>query len=102
MGNRILKDTIRINRRIDALSYFEEVVFYRLITAADDFGVYSANPVMLARTLFPLPPKRSACMQSPIRYRISAKASPMKTVISNFPVWRTGFIWLSVIRCKRG
>ena len=54
MGNRILKDTIRINRRIDALSYFEEVVFYRLITAADDFGVYSANPVMLARTLFPL------------------------------------------------
>ena len=54
MGNRILKESIRISRQIEALSYFEEVVFYRLITAADDYGVYSADPVMLARTLFPL------------------------------------------------
>lgn len=54
MGNRILKESIRISRQIEMLSYFEEVVFYRLITAADDYGIYSADPVMLARTLFPL------------------------------------------------
>ena len=54
MGNRILKESIRNSRQINALSYFEEVVFYRLVTAADDFGIYYADPVMLARTLFPL------------------------------------------------
>ena len=54
MGNRILKESIRSSRQINALSCFEEVVFYRLITAADDYGIYYADPVMLARTLFPL------------------------------------------------
>ena len=39
MGNRILKESIRISRQIEALSYFEEVVFDRLITAADDYGL---------------------------------------------------------------
>ena len=54
MGNRLLKESIRFDRKIDGLDFFEEVLFYRLLTAADDYGIYYADPVILARTLFPL------------------------------------------------
>ena len=54
MGNRILKESIRINDRINTLSYFEEAVFYRLIVTVDDYGVFPANPTALAHILFPL------------------------------------------------
>ena len=54
MGNRILKEDIRMSRDIDALSTFEENVFYRLLVTADDYGIYSANPVVLAHILYPL------------------------------------------------
>ena len=53
MGSRILKDSILTSPEIDALSWFEEVLFYRLIVSADDYGVYPADPVMLAHLLFP-------------------------------------------------
>lgn len=53
MGNRILKETIRMSRSIDALSWFEEVLFYRLIVTVDDYGVCPADPVVLAHILFP-------------------------------------------------
>ena len=54
MGNRILKESIRMSEQIDSLSWFEETVFYRLIVTVDDYGVYHANPVVLAHILFPL------------------------------------------------
>ena len=53
MGNRILKDSILLSPQIRELDWFEEVFFYRLIVSADDYGVYPAEPVVLARTLFP-------------------------------------------------
>lgn len=53
MGNRILKDSIRTSMEIDALNWFEEVMFYRLIVSVDDYGVYPADPVLLAHLLFP-------------------------------------------------
>ncbi len=53
MGNRILKDSILLSPQIRELDWFEEVFFYRLIVSADDYGVYPADPVVLARTLFP-------------------------------------------------
>ena len=53
MGNRILKDSICMSAEIDALSWFEEVVFYRLIVTVDDRGIYPADPVVLAHILFP-------------------------------------------------
>ena len=53
MANRILKDSICTSPEIDALSWFEEVLFYRLIVSADDYGVYPADPVMLSHLLFP-------------------------------------------------
>ena len=54
MGNRILKESIRMSEQIDSLSWFEETVFYRLIVTVDDYGVYHANPVLLAHILFPM------------------------------------------------
>ncbi len=54
MGNRILKESIRMSEQIDQLSYFEEAMFYRLIVTVDDYGLYSANPIVLAHILFPM------------------------------------------------
>ena len=53
MGNRILKESIFTSNEIDALTWFEDVFFYRLIVSADDYGVYPADPVILAHVLFP-------------------------------------------------
>lgn len=54
MGNRMLKESIRMSEQIDQLDWFEEVMFYRLIVTVDDYGIYSANPVMLSHILFPM------------------------------------------------
>lgn len=44
MGNRILKESICTSENIDALSYFQEVFFYRMIVKCDDFGRVDARP----------------------------------------------------------
>ena len=54
MGNRILKESIRMNPRISQLSFFEESLFYRLMVTVDDYGVFPAHPLMLAHVLFPM------------------------------------------------
>lgn len=53
MGNRILKESIRRSRQIDQLSWFEEVVYYRLLTVADDYGRMDGRIVVLTHDLFP-------------------------------------------------
>ena len=53
MPNRFLKESIKRSPQIDKLSWFEEVLFYRLIVTADDYGRYYANPVILRNDLFP-------------------------------------------------
>ncbi len=54
MGNRILKESICMSSDINELSWFEEVLFYRLIVTVDDYGVYPANPLIVAHMLFPM------------------------------------------------
>lgn len=54
MPNRILKESICTSDSIDALSWFEEVFFYRLIVNCDDFGRLDARPKILKSKLFPL------------------------------------------------
>ena len=54
MSNRILKESIRTSNEIDALSWFEETLFYRLIVTVDDYGIYPADPVLLMHMLFPM------------------------------------------------
>ena len=53
MSNRILKESIRMSEEIDALTWFEETFFYRLIVTVDDYGVFPADPVLLMHLLFP-------------------------------------------------
>lgn len=54
MPNRILKDSIRTSDSISHLSWFEEVLFYRLIVSCDDYGRYDGRPAVIKGTCFPL------------------------------------------------
>ena len=53
MPNRIIKESIKRSPEIDKLTWFEEVVFYRLIVTADDYGRLDGRPVVLKNDLFP-------------------------------------------------
>lgn len=54
MPNRIIKESICTSETIDQMSLFEEVFFYRLLTACDDYGRMDARPKILKSKLFPL------------------------------------------------
>lgn len=54
MPNRILKESICRSDSIDSLSWFEEVLFYRLIVNCDDFGRYDGRASIIKGSLFPL------------------------------------------------
>lgn len=53
MPNRIIKESIKRSPEIDKLSWFEEVVFYRLIVTADDYGRLDGRIIVLKNDLFP-------------------------------------------------
>lgn len=54
MPNRILKESICTSESIEGLSWFQEVVFYRLIVNADDYGRLDGRVKILQSKLFPL------------------------------------------------
>ena len=54
MPNRILKESIKSSPQIDSLSWFEEVLYYRLIVSADDYGCMDGRTILLKNELFPL------------------------------------------------
>ena len=54
MPNRIIKESICRSEEIDSLSWFEEVVFYRLIVTCDDFGRYDGRAKIIKGSCFPL------------------------------------------------
>ena len=54
MGNRIIKESICTSSTIDKLSWFGEVLFYRLIVNADDYGRFDGRPAVIKGRLFPL------------------------------------------------
>lgn len=54
MPNRILKESICRSEEIDSLSWFEEVLFYRLIVTCDDYGRYDGRSKVIKGTCFPL------------------------------------------------
>ena len=53
MPNRVIKDSIKSSAQIDSLTWFEEVVFYRLIVSADDYGCFDGRSTFLKNVLFP-------------------------------------------------
>lgn len=54
MPNRVIKESIKRSPQIDALTWFEEVVYYRLVVTADDYGCMDGRTVLLKNELFPL------------------------------------------------
>ncbi len=54
MPNRILKESICRSDSIDLLSWFEEVLFYRLIVNCDDYGRFDGRIAIIKGTCFPL------------------------------------------------
>ena len=54
MGNRIIKESICTSDSVDELSWFEEVLFYRLIVNCDDFGRFDGRTAVIKNRLFPL------------------------------------------------
>lgn len=54
MPNRILKESICVSDSIDQLSWFEEVLFYRLIVNCDDYGRFDGRVAVIKNRLFPL------------------------------------------------
>lgn len=54
MPNRILKESIRTSDKINKLSWFEEVLFYRLIVSCDDYGRFDGRIAIIKGTCFPL------------------------------------------------
>ena len=56
MPNRIIKESVCTSDTLDSLSWFEEVVFYRLIINCDDYGRFDGRRDILKAKLFPLKP----------------------------------------------
>ena len=54
MSNRIIKESICKSDEIDQLSWFEEVLFYRLIVNCDDFGRFDGREKVIKGYCFPL------------------------------------------------
>ena len=54
MPNRIIKESICLSESIDELSWFEEVLFYRLMVKCDDFGRYDGRLKVIKGQCFPL------------------------------------------------
>lgn len=54
MPNRILKESICRSEEIDSLSWFQEVLFYRLIVVCDDFGRFDGRTKIIKASCFPL------------------------------------------------
>jgi hypothetical protein len=54
MPNRVLWEEICTDERMNALSFFEEALFTRLLVYADDYGRAEANPRLIKGHLFPL------------------------------------------------
>lgn len=54
MPNRILKESICTSDKISQCSWFEEVLFYRLIVNCDDFGRFDRRTAVIKSRLFPL------------------------------------------------
>lgn len=54
MPNRIIKESICVSDSIDELSWFEEVLFYRLTVNCDDYGRFDGRIAVIKNRLFPL------------------------------------------------
>jgi hypothetical protein len=54
MPNRIIRDGILTSEKVDLLSEAEELFLRRLMSVADDYGKFAANPKLLLSACYPL------------------------------------------------
>ena len=54
MPNRIIRESICTSDSVDRLTWFEEVLFYRLIVNCDDYGRFDGRIAVIKNRLFPL------------------------------------------------
>lgn len=54
MPARIIKQSICTSESMASLSWFEQILFIRLIVSADDFGRFDGRPAIIRGALFPL------------------------------------------------
>lgn len=52
MPNRILKESVCTSDTIAKLTWFEEVLFYRLIVNCDDYGRFDGRPQIVKTDCF--------------------------------------------------
>lgn len=64
MPNRIIKESICTSEEIASISPEAEVLFYRLIVKADDFGLFHGNPKIIIGNCFPLSSPKESKVQS--------------------------------------
>ena len=53
MPNRVLKDSINESRGLTSCSFFAQDLYKRLITYADDYGRFNADPQIMVARLYP-------------------------------------------------
>lgn len=63
MPNRFIKESCRSSRNLDKLTDFEERLFWRLITTADDYGRFYACPELVRSSCFPYKQSSIALIQ---------------------------------------
>lgn len=63
MPNRIIKESVCTSEDLNLLSWQAEVLFYRLMVKADDFGAYYGNESIVKSTCFPLRADEISCEQ---------------------------------------
>ena len=73
MPNRILKESVCCSENVDALTWFQEAFFYRLIVNCDDYGRMDARPKVLSSKLFPLKDVRASQIVDALRALSSAE-----------------------------
>ena len=76
MANRVLRDSLLTNRKLEKLDWFQQTLFIRLILACDDFGRYYAAPDILRGRLFSVSPR-----------------SPRSWWPGPWPAWRRWDFW---------
>ena len=81
MPNRIIKESICTSDSIDKLSWFEEVLFYRLMVNCDDYGRYDGRPAIIKNKLFPL--KENLTLKA-VKEAINALASAELVTLYEF------------------
>lgn len=53
MPNRFIRESCRSSKNLDRISDFEERLFWRLVTTADDYGRFQGDPELVRAACFP-------------------------------------------------